>query len=284
MLAPIRLHPHCWDTSGDTTWPATARDSRLESRSARLRLPIRRKPYNGPGLARGVVLQYRRNRHNGSWVLKASDGHGKYWTKAFAEADDFDESDGTESPDVLRGASRRQDAGARRRRGGHDGTGHRRRRAGRLQARSHLARRRRLQRRSSAAPSNAVAAVQAGGAADDARAESLARRAARQDRACLDQPNLQRPLRGPGTGTPARPAHPEPRRMGNRPCRPARRAARAQCRSERRASARLRRRRLSARSGARPFRRRAGRNRRAAKPSAAPAGRGLAVLGDSRSS
>ena len=71
-----------------------ARDSRLESRSARLRLPIRRKPYNGPGLARGVVLQYRRNRHNGSWVLKASDGHGKYWTKAFAEADDFDESDG----------------------------------------------------------------------------------------------------------------------------------------------------------------------------------------------
>jgi hypothetical protein len=27
-------------------------------------------------------------------VLKASDGHGKYWTKAIGEADDFDESNG----------------------------------------------------------------------------------------------------------------------------------------------------------------------------------------------
>jgi hypothetical protein len=39
-------------------------------------------------------LLYRRNKTNGSWVLKASDGHGKYWTKAIAEADDHDESNG----------------------------------------------------------------------------------------------------------------------------------------------------------------------------------------------
>ena len=70
------------------------RHSGLEGRSARLRLSVRRKPYNGPSLARGVVLQYRRNKGNGSWVLKASDGHSKYWTKAFAEADDFEASDG----------------------------------------------------------------------------------------------------------------------------------------------------------------------------------------------
>src|SRR5207244_7583725 len=38
--------------------------------------------------------QYRRNKTNGTWVLKASDGHGKYWTKAIAEADDHDESNG----------------------------------------------------------------------------------------------------------------------------------------------------------------------------------------------
>ena len=37
---------------------------------------------------------YRRNKTNGSWVLKASDGHGAYWTKAIAEADDHDESNG----------------------------------------------------------------------------------------------------------------------------------------------------------------------------------------------
>ena len=41
---------------------------------------------------------YRRNGTNGSWVLKASDGHGAYWTKAFALADDFEDAD---AKDVL---------------------------------------------------------------------------------------------------------------------------------------------------------------------------------------
>ena len=67
--------------------------SALESRSARLRLKIRRRPYSGPSLARGISLMYRRNRTNGTWVLKASDGHGAYWTKAFALADDFEDAD-----------------------------------------------------------------------------------------------------------------------------------------------------------------------------------------------
>src|SRR5262245_32027269 len=66
----------------------------LESRSARLRLKIRRRPYSGPSLARGIALMYRRNKTNGSWVLKASDGHGAYWTKGFALADDLEDSDG----------------------------------------------------------------------------------------------------------------------------------------------------------------------------------------------
>jgi integrase len=68
--------------------------SALESRSARLRLKIRRRPYSGPSLARGIALMYRRNKTNGTWVLKASDGHGAYWTKGFALADDFEDSDG----------------------------------------------------------------------------------------------------------------------------------------------------------------------------------------------
>lgn len=70
------------------------RHSSLETRTARLKLAVRRKPYSGPSLARGVALLYRRNQTSGSWVLKASDGHGKYWTKAVALADDFDESNG----------------------------------------------------------------------------------------------------------------------------------------------------------------------------------------------
>jgi integrase len=36
---------------------------------------------------------YRRNKTNGTWVLKASNGHGAYWTKAFALADDFEDAD-----------------------------------------------------------------------------------------------------------------------------------------------------------------------------------------------
>src|SRR3974390_2769078 len=70
------------------------RHSALESRSARLRLKIRRRPYAGPSLARGISLMYRRNKTNGTWVLKASDGHGAYWTKGFALGDDFEDSDG----------------------------------------------------------------------------------------------------------------------------------------------------------------------------------------------
>jgi integrase len=67
--------------------------SALESRSARLRLKIRRRPYSGPSLARGIALMYRRNKTNGTWVLKASDGYGAYWTKAIALADDFEDAD-----------------------------------------------------------------------------------------------------------------------------------------------------------------------------------------------
>lgn len=81
-----------WDTNGDTIMARKHRDSSLESRSARLKLAVRRKPYSGPSLARGVALLYRRNKANGTWVLKASDGHGGYWTKRIADADDYEDS------------------------------------------------------------------------------------------------------------------------------------------------------------------------------------------------
>src|SRR5260370_14799935 len=90
----IGIRTHHWDKTGDTNMARRVRDSSLESRAARLKLAVRRKPYSGPSLARGVALMYRRNKGNGSWVLKASNGHGKYWTKAIAEADDHDESNG----------------------------------------------------------------------------------------------------------------------------------------------------------------------------------------------
>jgi integrase len=90
----IGIPTHHWDKKGDTNVARKVRHSSLETRTARLKLTVRRKPYSGPSLARGVSLLYRRNKTNGSWVLKASDGHGAYWTKAIAEADDHDESNG----------------------------------------------------------------------------------------------------------------------------------------------------------------------------------------------
>jgi integrase len=41
------------------------------------------------------MLLFRRNKGNGRWVVKAADGRGGYWTKAFAEADDFEDADST---------------------------------------------------------------------------------------------------------------------------------------------------------------------------------------------
>src|ERR1700682_4970131 len=90
----IAIPTHHWDKTGNTIMARKVRHSSLESRTARLKLAVRRKPYPGPSLARGVALLYRRNKTNGTWVLKASDGHGAYWTKAIAEADDHDESNG----------------------------------------------------------------------------------------------------------------------------------------------------------------------------------------------
>jgi hypothetical protein len=40
-----------------------------------------------------VTLLYRRNQGNGTWIVRAAAGDGRsYWTKAFAEADDYAEA------------------------------------------------------------------------------------------------------------------------------------------------------------------------------------------------
>ena len=115
----IGIPTYHWDKPGtQTSMPRKVRHSKLDSRSARLKLAIDRKPYSGPPLGRGKKQLYRRNKGNGTWVLKASDGHGKYWTKAIAEADDFDESNGKsiltffEAQDVMKKLVRGDDASA----------------------------------------------------------------------------------------------------------------------------------------------------------------------------
>ena len=69
------------------------RASKIENRTARLKLAVRRKPYFVP-IAPRIGLGYRRNQTAGAWVARAADGHGGNWTKAFAIADDHEEANG----------------------------------------------------------------------------------------------------------------------------------------------------------------------------------------------
>jgi integrase len=69
------------------------RNTKLETRTARLKLPVRKKPYFAP-IGRGLSLGYRRNKTVGTWVMRAADGKGGNWTKAIGTADDSEEAGG----------------------------------------------------------------------------------------------------------------------------------------------------------------------------------------------
>src|SRR5271169_832153 len=71
----------------------SVRKAGLETRTARLKMPVARKPLFiriGPGLSLG----YRRNQVAGTWVLRVADGKGGAITRAIGTADDFTEADG----------------------------------------------------------------------------------------------------------------------------------------------------------------------------------------------
>jgi len=71
------------------------RSTKLETRTARLELPVRKKPHKFTTIAPGIALAYRRNRGAGTWVVRVADGHGGNWTKGFAVADDHEDADGS---------------------------------------------------------------------------------------------------------------------------------------------------------------------------------------------
>jgi integrase len=73
--------------------PRRIRSAELETRTARLRLKVRRKPY-ALQVGSGIHLLYRRNKNAGTWVVKAASGEGRYWTHAFAHADDLEAASG----------------------------------------------------------------------------------------------------------------------------------------------------------------------------------------------
>jgi integrase len=69
------------------------RSPTLETRTARLKLKVRRKPYF-VSVAPGISLGYRRNLGPGSWLVRCADGKGGAWTKGFSTADDFEDAGG----------------------------------------------------------------------------------------------------------------------------------------------------------------------------------------------
>ena len=85
--------------------PRRLRSAALETRTARLKLAIRKKPYIarvGPGLR----VAYRRNETGGSWSVIAADGKGGNWMKGFARADDHEEANGNDVLDFWQAQER----------------------------------------------------------------------------------------------------------------------------------------------------------------------------------
>jgi integrase len=70
------------------------RASSIETRTSRLKLPVREKPHAFTGISPGIALGYRRNRGSGTWVVRVADGKGGNWTKRVGLADDFEAADG----------------------------------------------------------------------------------------------------------------------------------------------------------------------------------------------
>src|SRR5690348_12634892 len=72
----------------------TVRDTNLETKAARLRLPLRRNPY-WRSLESGFHLGYRRTKiGGGTWVVRRFLGDGKYAECGLGLADDLQDADG----------------------------------------------------------------------------------------------------------------------------------------------------------------------------------------------
>jgi integrase len=73
--------------------PRTVRDTNLSTRTTRLKLKARAKPYYR-GLDHGLHLGYRRGRDGGRWVIRVYIGQENYKVETIANADDIADADG----------------------------------------------------------------------------------------------------------------------------------------------------------------------------------------------
>src|ERR1700688_3981667 len=71
----------------------TARNGKLDTRSARMKLPARREPY-WQVLSKGTAIGYRRGAKGGNWIARLRDEEGKQHYNATGAADDIRDADG----------------------------------------------------------------------------------------------------------------------------------------------------------------------------------------------
>src|ERR1700730_4547849 len=69
------------------------RNTKVESRNARLKEKPRKKPFF-VSIGQGLSVGYRRNKTAVTWVFRKADGKGGMETEAIGYADDFEEADG----------------------------------------------------------------------------------------------------------------------------------------------------------------------------------------------
>ncbi len=70
------------------------RDSRLETRAARAKLPRQTKPFFSP-VSLGLHLGYRKGARGGRWVTRIYNGNGAYRLETIGDADDVRDANGT---------------------------------------------------------------------------------------------------------------------------------------------------------------------------------------------
>jgi integrase len=86
-----RICEHRLDSNWTQNMARSIRNNTLETRTARLKLPITSKPVFAK-VGDGVGLGYRRNKLAGNWVARLSDGQGGYATKVIGTDDDYEEA------------------------------------------------------------------------------------------------------------------------------------------------------------------------------------------------
>jgi integrase len=94
--------------------PRSARNSSLETRTARAKLRIRRKPYFAK-IAKGLSLGYYRGAIAGSWIARFYLGSGAYETTAIGAADDTVDADGVKVFDYWQAQEQTRQWGERQR-------------------------------------------------------------------------------------------------------------------------------------------------------------------------